>query len=70
MDSRKYNLVILDKIQAWFEREREEGRQPVWQHDNAPCHRSFETDDNLYRRNIPTINWPSYSPDFNIIEHM
>ena len=23
MDSRKCNLVILDKIQAWFERERE-----------------------------------------------
>ena len=70
IDSRKYNLVILDKKQTWFEREREEGRQPVWQHDNAPCHRSFETDDNLYRRNIPTIWWPSYSPDLNIIEHM
>ena len=27
MDSRKYNLVILDKIQTWFEREREEGSQ-------------------------------------------
>lgn len=71
MDSRKYNEVILSQIQPWFERWRDEwGLRMVWQQDGASCHRSWETDDNLYRRNIPTIIWPPYSPDLNLIEHV
>ena len=70
MDSRKYNDIILSQVQAWFDRERERGIRLAWQHDGASCHRSFETQDNLYRRNIPTIDWPPYSPDLNLIEHV
>ena len=70
MDSRKYNEVILSQIQAWFEAERARGVRLVWQHDRASCHRSFETQDNLYRRNLLTIDWPPYSPDLNLIEHV
>jgi hypothetical protein len=70
MNSRKYNEVILSQVQAWFDAERAQGVWLVWQHDGASCHRSFETQDNLYRRNIPTIDWPPYSPDLNIIEHV
>lgn len=70
MNSRKYNDVILSQIQAWFEAERASGFRPVWQQDRASPHRSFETTDNIYRRDIPTINWPPYSPDLNIIEHV
>ena len=72
MDSRKYNTVILSQIQRWFEAERARGIRLVWQHDGASssCHRSFETQDNLYRRNFPTIDWPPYSPDLNLIEHV
>jgi len=60
----------LARIQAWFEEERARGVHLVWQHDGASCHRSFETTDNLYRRNLPTIEWPPYSPDLNLIEHV
>jgi hypothetical protein len=70
MNSRKYNEVILSQIQAWFDAERACGVRPIWQHNGASCHRSFETQDNLYRRNIPTINWPPYSPNLNLIEHV
>ena len=31
---------------------------------------SFETQDNLYRRNLPILNWPPYSPDLNLIEYI
>jgi hypothetical protein len=70
MDSKKYNEVILARIQEWFEWERARGNRLVWQQDGASCHRSFETTDNLYRRNLPTIDWPPYSPDLNLIEHV
>ena len=70
MDSRKYNLVVLARIQAWLEEERAQGKRYIWQQDGASCHRSFETWDNLYRRNILTIDWPPYSPDLNLIEHV
>jgi len=56
MNSRKYNEVILSQVQAWFDMERAQGVRLAWQHDGASYHRSFETQDNLYRRNIPTIN--------------
>lgn len=70
MDSTKYNLVILSQVQDLVERERAQGIRLIWQHDGASCHRSFETQDNLYRRNIPSIDHPPYSPDLNLIEHV
>jgi hypothetical protein len=70
MNSAKYNEIILSQVQPWFESARAQGVRLVWQHDGASCHTSFETEDNLYRRNIPTINWPPYSPDLNLIEHV
>ena len=41
MDSRKYNDVILSRIQEWFEAERAQGKRLIWQHDGASCHRVF-----------------------------
>jgi hypothetical protein len=70
MNSTKYNEHILSNIEAWFQYAREHNVRLVWQQDGASCHRSWETDDNLYRRNIPSIEWPPYSPDLNLIEHV
>jgi transposase len=73
MDSAKYDAVILNNIEAFldangpFERTR---RGYIWMQDNASCHRSKTTKINLRLRNIPTIQWPRYSPDLNLIEHV
>ena len=46
------------------------GESPWYQHDKAPCHKSRLTQLNLHHRRIPTIEWPPYSPDLNLIEHV
>src|SRR6266536_2925714 len=38
--------------------------------DNASSHRSRLTKRNLRRRRIPNIQFPRYSPDLNLIEHV
>lgn len=40
-----------------------------WQHDNAPAHSSYYTQDYLEEAGVNCINWPSRSPDLNIIEN-
>jgi hypothetical protein len=55
MNSRKYDLYILARIQDWFD-SHEEGF--VFMQDNASIHRSYETQDNLRRRRIPVIVSP------------
>ena len=42
----------------------------IFMQDNAPSHRSAETMRNLRRRGISSIEWPPYSLDLNIIEHV
>ena len=42
----------------------------VFQQDNAPAHRAKSTIEILKKKNILTTNWPPYSPDLNIIEHV
>jgi hypothetical protein len=39
-------------------------------HNGAGPHRSLETKFNLFRRRIPNIRFPPYSPDLNLIEHV
>jgi hypothetical protein len=70
MDLRKYNEVIFSRIQVWFEKERARENRLIWRPDGASCHRSFETTNNLYRRNLSNINWPPYSLVLNLIEHV
>lgn len=70
MDSKGYDEHILSKVEVYFRNQQAHGRLPVFQHDNAPCHKSGMTNENLRRRGIPTIIWPPYSPDLNLIEHV
>ena len=39
-------------------------------HDNAPPHRTLITRSFLAENNIPTLDWPSVSPDLNSIENL
>ena len=47
-----------------------EGRDYIFQEDNAPVHTSRETTQWKTTNNIPTMNWPPQSPDMNIIENV
>ena|SRR5215469_18919240 len=70
MNSTKYDAVILNNIQAFLQSPEGRDRGYIWMQDGASSHRSKETQANLRRRNIPTIKWPRYSPDLNLIEHV
>lgn len=39
-------------------------------HEKPPRHKSRQTNENLERRPIPTVSWPPYFPDLNLIEHV
>ena len=47
-----------------------EGRDYIFQEDNAPVHTARETTQWKTTNNIPTMNWPPQSPDMNIIENV
>lgn len=65
MKSSTYDTYILARIQLWMQ-----GTDWVWMQDGASSHRSKETQRNLIRRAIRSIQWPRYSPDLNLIEHV
>ena len=70
MNSEKYDERILSQVEDFIGVEQGLGRSPWYQHDNAPCHKSLLTRTNLQQRRIPTIDWPPYSPDLNLIKHV
>jgi transposase len=42
----------------------------IFQHDNAPCHKSASTVSFLNDRNVAILDWPANSPDANPIENL
>ena len=40
----------------------------IFQQDKAPAHRSLETKSVLNELGLEILDWPSYSPDLNVIE--
>ena len=68
IDSFKYDAVILNNIQAFLNANPD--KDFIWMQDNAPSHRSYETQENLAKRRIPFIKFPRYSPDLNLIVHV
>ena len=68
IDSFKYDAVILNNIEAFLATNPD--KSFIWMQDNAPSHRSAETQNNLRIRRIPYIKFPRYSPDLNLIEYV
>ena len=68
INSEQYDEYILSKIQAFLYKHPLEGY--LWIHNGVGPHRSLKTKFNLFRRRIPNIRFPPYSPDLNLIEHV
>ena len=67
-NSAEYQSHLRDTLlPVWQELSRENG---ILMQDNARCHVSRDSMDWLRTQNIPTMNWPPYSPDLNPIENI
>ena len=65
-----YDKHILSQIQEFFNNLVNVLEGYIFMQDNAPAHRALETRLNLFRRRIPYLKFPPYSPDLNLIEHV
>jgi transposase len=69
MNSQKY-IQTLD-INIWPVVTKHFGSNTwYFQDDNAPCHRSRESEDWKHRNQIPQISWPPQSPDLSPIKNI
>ena len=69
MNSQKYIQTLDDNI--WPVVTKHFGNNTwYFQDDNAPCHRSRESEDWKHRNQIPQISWPPQSPDLSPIENI
>ena len=69
MNATKYLATLEDfllpQIEEWF------GEQsPVFQQDNAPCHKAVMITNFLNSKEIEVLPWPPYSPDLSPIENL
>lgn len=70
INSAEYCNTLLNGLVQTYYLENLRPSEYTFQQDNASCHTSRETLEWLRTNNIPTVRWPSNSPDLNPIEHV
>jgi len=68
VNGESYSRLLEDTLQPTIGAMFDDPRTATFQHDNAPAHRSAQARAKLAELDIPTIDWPAYSPDLNPIE--
>lgn len=69
MNSQKYIQTLDDN--SWQAVVNHFGNKTwYFQDDNAPCHRSNESENWKHQNRIPQISWPPQSPDLSPIENV
>jgi transposase len=70
MNTERYVSVIenelLPSVYLWFNGPTD----CIFQHDNAPCHKSKVTNDFLSEKEFVVMDWPPFSLDLNPIENL
>lgn len=68
LNSLRYQQVLNEHLLPFYQcRQR---AMFMFMQDNAPCHASRSTHAWLADQNVPTLEWPSCSPDLNPIENL
>lgn len=68
MNGAEYRYVIRRGLMPFIHRNR--AKNFTYQQDGAPCHRARRTIKWISDRGVPVLEWPSCSPDINIIENV
>ncbi len=69
LNANDYINILENKLIPMIKRKRGKYR-PVFQQDNAPCHKAKITLEFLKKNSIEVLDWPPYSPDINPIENV
>lgn len=64
LNSQRYTIILQNNLLPFFE------RNQIFQQDNASPHVSRESKQWFAEQNITVMDWPSKSPDLNIIENV